>query len=106
MVRSGIIEIVKCKTEVNPADACTKFLDRTRMEKLMQIWGLRFAEGRSAKALNVTAESRMIAGAVLCNMIGLSTGDSMTHENCVSALIMNKRQDMWTVMTMQRETTE
>ena len=50
MVNDGSLEVVKIKNDFNSADLFTKHLDRTTMDKCIDLLGHFFAEGRSAIA--------------------------------------------------------
>ena len=59
MVNDGSLEVVKIKNDFNSADLFTKHLDRTTMDKCIDLLGHFFAEGRSAIApmLNMVTRS-------------------------------------------------
>ena len=50
MVNDGTLEVVKIKNDFNGADLFTKHLDRTTMDKCIDLLGHFFSTGRSAIA--------------------------------------------------------
>ena len=67
MVNDGSLEVVKIKNDFNSADLFTKHLDRTTMDKCIDLLGHFFATGRSAIAPMLNMIDRSIFSVTLSN---------------------------------------
>ena len=59
-LRRGAFTLFKVRGDSNPADLCTKHLDRTTASYLLDLAGITFEDGRAHSAPQVSAEVEVL----------------------------------------------